>query len=92
MGAPLSFCYRPAVPSGLHRTIAVALILAAPPAAAQQPGCLIKGNISSKGERIYHPPGCKYYAATVIDPQRGERWFCSEAEAVAAGWRRTKVC
>jgi hypothetical protein len=61
---------------------------------AQQspPGFAIKGNISSKGERIYRPPGCKYYAATVVDLTRGERWFCSEAEAVAAGWRRTKVC
>jgi hypothetical protein len=80
------------VPSKLHKAIAAALFLAALPATAQQPACLIKGNIGSKGERIYHPPGCKYYAATVIDPQRGERWFCSEAEAVAAGWRRTKVC
>jgi hypothetical protein len=53
---------------------------------------LIKGNISSKGERIYHLPGCRYYSSTVIDPKRGERWFCSEQEAVAAGWRRTKVC
>ena len=32
------------------------------------------------------------YTATVIDPARGERWFCTEAEAEAAGWRRTKVC
>ena len=80
------------MPSKLHKAIAAALILAALPATAQQPACLIKGNISSKDERIYHPPGCKYYAATVIDPQRGERWFCSEAEARAAGWRRTKVC
>jgi hypothetical protein len=61
-------------------------------ALAQSPGCLIKGNISTRGERIYHPPGCRYYNATKIDPARGERWFCSEAEAVAAGWRRTKVC
>jgi hypothetical protein len=62
------------------------------PAPAQQHPCLIKGNISSRGERICHPPGCRYYNATVIEPQRGERWFCTEAEAVAAGWRRTKVC
>jgi hypothetical protein len=55
-------------------------------------GCLIKGNVSTRGERIYHPPGCRYYDATKVDPARGERWFCSEAEARAAGWRRTKVC
>src|SRR5262249_60593056 len=47
-------------------------------------GCDIKANINSKGERIYHVPGSRYYAATVIDSARGERWFCSEAEARAA--------
>ena len=60
--------------------------------ASPAPGCLIKGNVSARGERIYHPPGCRYYNATRIDPARGERWFCSKAEALAAGWRRTKVC
>lgn len=52
--------------------------------------CSIKGNISASGERIYHVPGQKYYAATRIDTSKGERWFCSEAEARAAGWRRSK--
>ena len=55
-----------------------------------QSGCDIKGNINSKGERIYHVPGGRSYANTLIDPVRGERWFCSEAEAQAAGWRRTE--
>ena len=73
-------------------SVFLAALLAILPAAAQTPPCLIKGNISSKGERIYHPPGCRYYNATVIEPAKGERWFCTEAEAVAAGWRRTKVC
>ena len=74
--------------------ILLALCLGAASAVAQATGqqCLIKGNLSSKGERIYHPPGCRYYNSTNIDPKRGERWFCSEQEAVAAGWRRTKVC
>jgi endonuclease YncB( thermonuclease family) len=49
--------------------------------------CQIKGNISSKGERIYHMLGSSSYAATRIDESKGERWFCSEAEAQAAGWR-----
>jgi endonuclease YncB( thermonuclease family) len=53
--------------------------------------CAIKGNISSKGERIYHVPGGEYYDATVIDTAKGERWFCTEAEALAAGWRRSKL-
>ncbi|MFO0227392.1 MAG: thermonuclease family protein, partial [Gammaproteobacteria bacterium] len=37
--------------------------------------------------RIYHLPGGAYYARTRIDESRGERWFCSESEARAAGWR-----
>ena len=51
---------------------------------------MIKGNISRKGERIYHLPGWSSYAATRIDTARGEQWFCSEAEAAAAGWRAAR--
>lgn len=55
------------------------------------PSCKIKGNISiDTGERIYHVPGQKYYPRTRISPEHGERWFCSEAEARAAGWRKSK--
>ncbi|MCY4499035.1 MAG: thermonuclease family protein [Rhodospirillaceae bacterium] len=51
--------------------------------------CRIKGNISyNSGKRIYHMPGDRDYARTKISPERGERWFCSEAEARGAGWRR----
>ena len=52
--------------------------------------CLIKGNISQSGERIYHVPGGDFYGRTVINVAKGERWFCSEAEARAAGWRRSR--
>lgn len=55
-------------------------------------GCTIKGNISSKGEKIYHNPGCGSYDKTAIDESAGERWFCSEDEAVGAGWRKAKNC
>jgi Staphylococcal nuclease homologue len=63
---------------------------AAPSSESDQGRCDIKGNINSKGERIYHVPGGRSYAITLIDPARGERWFCSEAEAQAAGWRRAE--
>jgi endonuclease YncB( thermonuclease family) len=53
--------------------------------------CLIKGNINSKNEKIYHVPGQRYYAQTVIDPAKGERMFCTEQEAIAAGWRKSRV-
>jgi endonuclease YncB( thermonuclease family) len=52
-------------------------------------GCAIKGNISASG-RIYHLPGQEDYDATRISAKRGERWFCSEDEAKAAGWRRAR--
>ncbi|KAA1376597.1 thermonuclease family protein [Aeromicrobium fastidiosum] len=60
----------------------------APPAPVGQDGCLIKGNIASDGEKIYHVPGQQNYDETRIDTARGERWFCTEDDAVAAGWRR----
>lgn len=50
-------------------------------------GCPIKGNINSKQEKIYHAPWSKDYAKTKVDTRKGERWFCTEGEAIAAGWR-----
>lgn len=54
-----------------------------------QPGCVIKGNISIETvNKLYHLPGMKDYESTVIDPATGERWFCTESEAIANGWRK----
>ena len=65
---------------------------AAPAAGSVAPssGCLIKGNINGDGQRIYHLPGQRYYERTQINVSKGERWFCTEAEARAAGWRRAQ--
>lgn len=49
-------------------------------------GCLIKGNRNRRGEWIYHLPGMPYYNQT-----RAEEMFCTEAQALAAGYRRAKV-
>ena len=49
-------------------------------------GCTIKGNRSRRGDWIYHLPGMQYYEFT-----RAEEVFCSEGEARAAGYRRSKV-
>lgn len=55
--------------------------------------CLIKGNIGyNTGEKIYHLPGCEYYDATTIDERYGEKWFCTEKEAINAGWRKAYTC
>jgi endonuclease YncB( thermonuclease family) len=56
------------------------------PGAAPDPACRIKGNISAGG-RIYHRPGQADYEATRISTAKGEAWFCTEAEARAAGFR-----
>lgn len=66
--------------------------LNSPDAPAPNPLCLIKGNINSKGEKIYHLPKCDSYAGTAINESAGEKWFCSEAEAAQAGWRKAKNC
>jgi len=50
-------------------------------------GCNIKGNVNRRGERIYHLPGSRDYRKVVVNTAKGERWFCSEADAVKAGWR-----
>ena len=55
-------------------------------------GCNIKGNISSKGEKIYHLPDCPYYEKTKIDELRGEKWFCDESQALAGGFRKALNC
>jgi len=54
--------------------------------------CSIKGNISSSGEKIFHVIGCQSYNKTVIDVSKGESWFCSEKEALDAGWRKALNC
>lgn len=52
---------------------------------AVKPGCnnpFIKGNINSKGEKIYHTPQSPQYKVT-----KPEVMFCTEKEAKAAGFR-----
>jgi endonuclease YncB( thermonuclease family) len=49
-------------------------------------GCAIKGNVTAHG-KIYHMPWSPWYAQIRMDLDKGRRWFCTEAEAMAAGWR-----
>ncbi|MBE9143089.1 cold shock domain-containing protein [Planktothrix mougeotii] len=54
-----------------------------------KPRCKIKGNISySGGNKLYHIPGMKDYKSVVIDRAKGEKWFCTESEALKKGWRK----
>ena len=52
-------------------------------------GCAIKGNIGSSG-KIFHTPGQRDYDRTQINPANGEAWFCTAAQARAAGFRAAK--
>ncbi|CAM3351834.1 thermonuclease family protein [Marinicrinis lubricantis] len=44
---------------------------------------MIKGNINSSKEKIYHTPESPQYDVT-----KPEMWFCTESEAEAAGFRK----
>ena len=57
-------------------------------ATAKTRACAIKGNINGNGDHIYHLPFQQFYSRTRIDESKGERWFCTEKEALEAGWRR----
>jgi len=60
---------------------------------AEREGCVIKGNFH-KGtkDRIYHLEDCYNYKQVVINPNEGDKWFCSEKEAEAAGFVKSKDC
>ena len=55
--------------------------------------CIIKGNISEKGfGKIYLIPGCDNYNSVKIDLRKGEKYFCTEDEAIKAGFRKATNC
>lgn len=56
---------------------------AAAAAPASCPNPRIKGNINAKGDKIYHVPGDPQY-----DRTKPEQTFCTEKEAIAAGFRK----
>jgi endonuclease YncB( thermonuclease family) len=49
-------------------------------------GCPIKGIVAGDA-RSFVMPGAPNYAKTKVRTAKGERWFCSEDEAIAAGWK-----
>jgi endonuclease YncB( thermonuclease family) len=50
--------------------------------------CNIKGVIGVDGQRQYFVPTDAEYRALTIDPDQGDKMFCSDEEARLAGWRR----
>ena len=56
-------------------------------------GCVIKWNISwTSKEKIYHTPDCPDYNKTVISTSKWEQFFCTEEDAINAGWRKSLNC
>lgn len=57
------------------------------------PGCAIKGKFAKRARLtgnigVYHLQGCRSYAGNT----KPDRWFCSEDDAKAAGFRRAYNC
>jgi endonuclease YncB( thermonuclease family) len=57
------------------------------------PGCSIKGQVAVRARAlgyrgIYHLESCRSYQST----KKPNRWFCSEDEAKAAGFRKSYRC
>ncbi|MFN3622702.1 MAG: hypothetical protein ACK4TP_01435 [Hyphomicrobium sp.] len=49
-------------------------------------GCPIKGSVRG-GRRLYVLPWARGYDEVRVTKSRGERWFCSEADALEAGFK-----
>jgi micrococcal nuclease len=55
--------------------------------------CNIKGNIdAATSKKFYHYPACSHYTEIVIEKDRGEQYFCSEKEAIEAGFEKAAGC
>ncbi len=54
--------------------------------------CVIKGNITKSYTKDYFLPGCPNYKRVKIDPRKGEQYFCTEEEALEAGYERSAAC
>ena len=60
---------------------------------APSENCQIKGNYAEKEKEFYYfMPGCRNYGRVKVDRSRGEQWFCSEQDALDAGFERSANC
>lgn len=56
------------------------------------PKCNIKGNITAEKSKIYYTPDCRVYNITIVQKYKGEDWFCTEKEAIKAGFAKPANC
>jgi len=50
--------------------------------------CPIKGIITADGAKLYYVPTDRIYRSIAVDPNKGDRRFCSDVDARKAGWLR----
>jgi len=53
-------------------------------------GCLIKGNLDKNDHRWYHLPEFRHYQTTKVNLLSGDQWFCTEQEAIEAGFEKAR--
>lgn len=61
----------------------------------ENPNCIIKGNLENKrpsGRKLYYLPNCAQYKFVMVEKDLGEQWFCTEKEAIAAGYIKAATC
>ncbi len=57
------------------------------------PKCDIKGNINiENGTKLFRSDNCGQYNLTAIELYKGDQWFCSEKEALNAGFTKSQDC
>ena len=55
--------------------------------------CDVKGNIDDNTQKkIYFLPDCNNYSQVTIDLSTDDQWFCSEGEAIQAGFAKSTTC
>jgi hypothetical protein len=57
---------------------------------APEPGCAIKGIVNPGGDKVYYRPGWQGYDRLVVNTANGGRWFCTDSDARAAGFREPR--
>ncbi len=50
--------------------------------------CVVKGVVTKDGQKIFYIPSDGNYNQIEVDQAKGERMFCSDDEAILAGWYR----
>jgi endonuclease YncB( thermonuclease family) len=57
------------------------------------PKCSIKGNDDEyKKQKVYFTQSCGFYTLVDVQLYRGDAWFCTEAEAIKAGFTKAQSC